>query len=115
MSTILTSSHFAHCCSSEAWQIKMAKWTLSQSTSLVIHLQQDGTLDTKPNDMDQFTKDRLRTHYGLRGDTVKGWRDTLLQYWKENQMHVTVYNCDQCKHRLACLVSPEVVRTFEGR
>ncbi len=117
MSTIVTSSHFIHCFKDrEQALIRIIKWTLGMTENQAVYRERNNakltTFITKSAVFANGTREKIRWGYA-KGDTPKEWRDSLLKGWKTSE--VETFDCDACKHKLACMVVPYAARIFEKR
>ncbi len=114
MSTIVTSSHAVYCLSNpKVPAIEKTKRAMRIGTSFIVHRDTDGKLHADTQIVDSVSPDIMRAFELKEIDLLKEWRAAGTQEWKDKG--ATVFDCDQCKHRLACLVSPEYKQVFESR
>ncbi len=57
-----------------------------------------------------FAKTIIKRCAGREFHPKKGWRHNRRQ---DNPWDVQYQDCDECKHKLACLIAPRAGRTFE--
>ena len=118
MSILLHSSRLAHCYTDPKsnW-VAVTKWVLSNATREMPNFwarkRKDGPIDTHTNTRGRNSIATYLIVCGVEGKPPEKWYNSLLKKYQELQL--VVHDCDQCKHKLACMVVPHAVRTFEEK
>ncbi len=115
MSILATGSRLTLCMSngSDRSVPNRAKFTIVKDPHYLLSFL---VFDTKEMGIDTYISEDPSPYArptGLKGNTLEEWRTEMLADGKKKGD--TLHDCQDCKHRLACLIEPRAIRLFESK
>ncbi len=119
MGALLYNTRLVHCYSyPQSGRPATTKWLLSNSGEIYnfwVRKEPDGKLTSHADGVAVGNKEMFFSAqiFGVNGQGPQEWHNELTKRYKV--YGAIMHDCDQCKHKLACMVVPTAVRTFENR
>ncbi len=115
MSTILTGLHLAMCMSDDVSTQNeyTVRWSIRKDESgvhsFVVFKDASGGIN-----ISRQSDGSGSSPIGLKDGTLEEWQHATIEGWFR-QDTIVVHSCNECRHRLVCLIEPQVAKTFESK